>query len=313
MTNMEQKTAPDPRTARASRKRTRKSPRHSATPGRPERFAAGDAVESISKAGPYRESTNGIRHRFVVHSDNPRRRSPFIQLVESWMAPDADMFGMHPHRGFETVTLVLKGSERYRDHLGTEGLAQAGDVQWTRAARGILHSSKPEGDEPLHVLQLWLNLPASMKSAEPRTCGQRLAETAASDDDGVQVIVHAGEYQGRVQPHLSLWALALIEAKLAAERSVTLRADPTWRSFVYVITGEIRIGGRTVSEGEVAWIGSSGALDPGVRAETAEGAHVVFYSSPPIDEPVAVRGPFVMNTKDEIRQAYADLSNGTFI
>lgn len=269
-------------------------------------------IGAISKVGAWRTLTGGVRNRFVVHPDDPHRHSPFILAVEDWIEPRSTAFGMHPHRGFETVTLVLEGAERYRDHLGTEGLARAGDVQWTRAARGIFHAGAPEGDERLHALQLWLNLPRSLKSADPATFGQCLADTLVDEHDGVHVIVHAGHYGGRVQPHLSLWPISLIQVTFEPKRSVVLDIDPRWTTFVYVLVGQVSIGGGIVSEGEVAWLTPDNG-PPGqdhLRIEALADAQIVCYSAPPIDEPVVMGGPFVMTTQAEIRQAYADLANG---
>lgn len=274
-----------------------------------------DVVENVHKVGAIRELSEGACNRFVVHPKDQRHSSPFILLVEDWIEPQVAGFDMHPHRGFETVTLVLKGAMRHQDHLGASGVLRGGDVQWTRAGRGIFHGGHPEGSERLHALQLWLNLPAAMKSAAPGTLEQHLADTLLDEADGVQVIVHAGAYNGRAQPHCSLWPLTLVEAKLQANRSITLDARPEDRAFLYVLEGEVSIDGvRTVAQGEVAWFrfGDS-RLAQGVRLHAALNAQVVYYASPPIDEPIAMHGPFVMNTEEEIRQAYADLKSNKLL
>lgn len=274
-----------------------------------------DLIESVQKVGHVRQLGDGAYNRFVVYPDNGHHSSPFVLLVEDWIDPWASGFDMHPHRGFETVTLILEGAMRHKDHLNARGVLRAGDVLWTRAGRGIFHAGRPEGDERLHALQLWLNLPAALKSAEPGTLEQHLADTLVVAADGVRVIVHAGTFGGRTQPHLSLWPLTLLEATLEVGGSVTIEPRPEDRGFLYVIDGEAKIGGtRFVKHGDVVWFKSGdSALSNGVRVDALPVTHIAYYAAPPIHEPVAMHGPFVMTTSDEIRQAYADLKNNTFI
>lgn len=274
-----------------------------------------DSIESLQKVEQVRQLGHGAYNRFVVHPHDQRHSSPFVLLVEDWMDPWASGFDMHPHRGFETVTLILGGAIRHRDHLNAQGVLRAGDVLWTRAGRGIFHAGRPEGGERLHLLQLWLNLPAAMKSATPGTLEQRLADTLVVDADGGRVIVHAGAYGGRTQPHLSLWPLTLLEATLEAGGSITIEPRPENRGFLYVIDGEAKIGGtRSVERGNVAWFKArDSSSSNGVRIDAVSATHIAYYAAQPIGEPVALHGPFVMTTSVEIRQAYADLESGRFV
>ncbi|WP_174296340.1 pirin family protein [Sphingomonas bacterium] len=267
------------------------------------------SLEAITPAGAYRQLKPGLLNREVFPPRDPARTSPFIVLAEDLIEPGMESFGMHPHRGFETVMLQLKGSNAFEDSLGDTGVTGPGDVEWTCAGRGILHGGRPVGDERLHSLQLWLNLPAALKTAPPGMRNQSFADTPTIRKDGVTTTVYAGRHGGVVQPHLSLWPLTLIETRLDAGRSVTFEIGAGTRAFAYVVDGAATVDGAPVAGGHVAWFRR---VDEASTATlTAQGgAHLVYYASVPIDEPVALGGPFVMNSEAEIQAAYADLKAG---
>ena len=266
-------------------------------------------LEGITPAGAFRELKPGLLNREVVPPDDQRHSSPFILLVEDFIEPGMQAYGMHPHRGFETVMLQLTGSSAFEDSLGDTGVTGPGDVEWTTAGRGIMHGGRPVGDVKLHSLQLWLNLPAALKTAAPRMRNQHFAETPTIRAEGVVTTVHAGRHAGTVRPHLSLWPLTLIETKLDDGRSVTFEIDAGQRAFAYVIEGGVTVDGVSVRNGHVAWFRCVDTAST-VTLTADRGAHLIYYASMPIDEPVAMGGPFVMNSEAEIRQAHADLRAG---
>lgn len=267
------------------------------------------SLERITPAGAWRELAPGLMNREVFSPGDQRLSSPFIVLAEDHIEPGMSGFGMHPHRGFETVMLQLKGSSAFEDSLGDKGVTGPGDVEWTCAGRGIMHGGRPVGDEKLHSLQLWLNLPRALKTAAPGMRNQHFADTPTVRGEGVTTTIYAGRHAGTSHPHLSLWPLTLIEAKLDAGRSITFEIDAGQRAFVYVVAGAVTIDGERIADSHVAWLRRGDAAYEATL--TADGgAHLVHYASVPIDEPVALGGPFVMNSEAEIRQAYADLKAG---
>ena len=150
------------------------------------------------------------RKRLVLHSEDFAALSPFLRLSEDWFAAPGG-FETHPHRGMQTVTLVLDGALHHRDHTGADGVLRQGDVQWMTAGRGVLHSEMPHEREPAHTLQLWLNLPHAKKMIPARYVDQRLANVPVLRGDGVERRVYAGRFDGIEQPQGSEWPMMLID------------------------------------------------------------------------------------------------------
>lgn len=224
-------------------------------------------------------------------------------------------FGPHPHRGFETVTLILQGVLAHRDSAGHESVIHAGGVQWMTAGGGLIHeevspaSFKRDGG-PLEILQLWVNLPARLKRVAPRYIGlQREAIPVIRVDEGrCSVHLIAGDWHGSRGPVHSLTGVFMSTAEAQPGGRVTF-ADLYGRDvFLYVVRGEITVAGTTVREFELAELGVGDA----VEIEALTPTTFVFAHASPIDEPVVAHGPFVMNSPEEIREAYADYHAGRF-
>jgi len=269
-------------------------------------------VRRIEPAQPPGRSAPTHANRMVVAPGDFADHSPFLMLAEDWFAPPAG-FPTHPHRGMETVTIVLEGSIEHRDHTGAHGLIGEGDVQWMTAGKGVLHSEMP-GPQGVHSLQLWLNLPADRKMSPARYADQRGVDTPAITGDGSEIRVYAGEQGGISSPHGSSYPMGLFALKLEAGASTRLQLPADERVFIYAVEGSARLGAGSVllQAGHVAW------LDPtdGADALTVSGEapfRAVVFSGRPIDEPVAAYGPFVMNTREEIEQAFADYRSGAFV
>lgn len=252
--------------------------------------------------------------RLVLRPGAYDRQSPFLHLSEDWFAAPGG-FDTHPHRGMQTVTLVLEGAIHHRDHTGADGILRAGDVQWMTAGRGVLHSEMPSGRETAHTLQLWLNLPASAKLVPARYVDQPLSGVPVRRLPGVEVRVYAGFSGNVAQLHGSHWPMMFLDLALEAGREFEQEIPANFRGFIYILKGAARIGAdrQNVSVPEVAWLepGSSaeGAIDT-ISIAAVEPFRCLLYASPPINEPVVAYGPFVMNTLDEIRQAFADYEAG---
>ncbi len=249
----------------------------------------------------------------VVPPEDFAEHSPFLMLAEDWFSPPAG-FPTHPHRGMETVTIVLEGSMEHRDHTGAHGVIAEGDVQWMTAGKGVLHSEMP-GPGGVHSLQLWLNLPAASKMAKARYADQRAADTPVIRGEGFQVRVYAGRQGDVSSPHGSSYPMGLYGVTLDAKAEVRLQTPADERVFVYAVEGAARLGGAggtRLEAGNVAWLDpAEGADTLTIAAETAFKA--VVFSGRPIDEPVAAYGPFVMNTMEEIQAAFSDYRNGVFV
>jgi len=243
---------------------------------------------------------------------------PFLML-DAFGSDDPDAyiagFPAHPHRGFETVTYMLAGRMRHRDNKGNEGLLTAGSVQWMTAGRGIVHSEMPEQDHGLmQGFQLWVNLPAKDKMTAPRyqdIAPERIP--VANLGEGARAKVLAGEMggvKGPVDPGVTDPLFADITLDKGASVTFTLKSDHN--AFVYVHEGEAVIGdGKdavALSQGRVGVLSTGATL----AIKSGTGAKLILVAGKPLREPVAKYGPFVMNTQDELRQAFSDYQAGKF-
>lgn len=227
-------------------------------------------------------------------------------------------FPDHPHRGFETVTYVLEGAMEHKDSQGNHGIIGPGDVQWMTAGSGLVHSEMPGGELAknggrLHGFQLWVNLPRKDKMVAPRyqdVAAERLpvVQTEAKD---VRVKIIAGESLGRHAAVETRTPIVFLHATLQPGASVEQPVPGNYSTFVYVIDGEGRVGPEDtrVPEGHVAVFAKSGDV---VRISNSAGVplNALLIGGAPLDEPVARYGPFVMNTKAELYQAFEDYQNG---
>jgi hypothetical protein len=242
-------------------------------------------------------------------------------------------FPWHPHRGIETITYVLAGNVEHGDSLGNRGSLGAGDVQWMTAGSGILHQEMPHGDERgrMHGFQLWANLPSSLKMTDPRyqdVAARDIPEIV--DDDGTVVRVVCGDFWGRRGPVEGVAAdPRYLDVSVPPGVRKRLAVETTRHAFAYVFAGSGSF--RDASEPREVRTELVGS-DPGLVAETGNRSLVLFdrgdevtvqagpdgirfllISGRPIEEPVAWHGPIVMNTKEELQRAIAELRNGTFI
>jgi redox-sensitive bicupin YhaK (pirin superfamily) len=270
------------------------------------------SVARIESAGPPQRSAPTHANRFVLAPEAFERHSPFLMLAEDWFAPPAG-FPTHPHRGMETVTYVLEGSMEHRDHTGAHGVIGQGDVQWMTAGKGVMHSEMP-GPNGVHSLQLWLNLPAGQKMSKARYQDQRAAEVPVVKGADWQVQVYAGRQGEVVQPHGSSYPMGLFAITAEPGAEVELEVPGDERAFLYVVQGGASIGGDEVRAGQTAWFDPSGETGADRLVLVADaGLRAVLYCGRPIAEPVVAYGPFVMNSMEEIRQAFADYQRGEFI
>lgn len=222
-------------------------------------------------------------------------------------------FGPHPHRGFETVTFILEGELAHTDSAGHESIIRKGGVQWMTAGSGIVHAEvSPAGFKraggPMEILQLWVNLPARLKMTAPRYVGVQADAIPAIRDGGLTLHLVSGAWQGMQGPIESLTGvfMSFVEAAPGAVLEVPGLAGRD--VFLYAVRGALEIAGERLPQHAL------GTLSPGdsVTIAAPEGGVFLFGHADPIDEPMVAHGPFVMNSVEEIRQAYADYQAGRF-
>ena len=222
--------------------------------------------------------------------------------------------GVHPHRGFETVTLAFDGALAHHDSTGAGGVIRAGDVQWMTAARGILHKEYHEAEWArsgglMHMMQLWVNLPAAHKMDDPAYQPLLASEMGVVKIDGGVVTVVAGEYQGVKGPARTVTPINLWRARLDAEATMEMSFEASDNAAVFVMEGSITANGVQVNEHNLVLFENEGSE---IELHTSEGAHVLVLNGTPLGEPIVANGPFVMNSRTEIMQAYADYDKGLF-
>jgi redox-sensitive bicupin YhaK (pirin superfamily) len=261
-----------------------------------------------------------VRSLFGYNGDT-RAISPFLlfdyagpHLFEPAAQPRG--VGQHPHRGFETVTIVYDGEVSHRDSTGGGGTIGPGDVQWMTAAGGIIHEefhspafTKTGG--PFRMVQLWVNLPARDKMSPPSyqaiTSDQIPSLSLAGGRGRARVI--AGDFDGTRGPATTFTPVNLWDVRLDAGAAAELPLPDGHNAMIAVLAGRVTIDGKAVGEAEIARLSSDGE---GARVQADGDSILLVMTGEPIDEPVVGYGPFVMNTEGEIRQAIDDFNSGRF-
>ncbi len=276
-------------------------------------------VLSIHRQGEGHWVGDGFPVHTIFHYQERPELSPFLLLDHAGPADFAPAdkprgVGWHPHRGFETVTVVLDGEVDHEDTAGNGGRISQGDVQWMTAGSGLLHKEmhSPEFTRRggrFQALQLWVNLPAKSKMTPPRyqtLLAQDIPVVSLPQEAGT-VRVIAGEFGGARGPANTFTPVNLLEVRLRPGRRVRLDLRDGFSAALYVLTGKIAVNGEAANETELVVFDRKG--DEAVL-EAVSDASVFVMNGAPIDEPVAGYGPFVMNTPREIQQAYADYHQG---
>lgn len=278
------------------------------------------AVVSVTTA-PSGFEGEGFPVRRAFAGVDLRDLDPFIhmdQMGEVDYAPgEPKGTPWHPHRGFETVTYLIDGTFRHQDSNGGGGLITNGDTQWMTAGSGLLHIEAPPEDLVVsgglfHGFQLWVNLPARMKMTDPRYQDIRAGEVSllSSNDGGVLLRVIAGDVAGHPGPGITHTPISLVHATLSPGAQLRLPWSPDFNALVYTLAGRGTVGPRStnVHIGQLAVFGTGDFIT--VQASDKEQMDVLILGGKPIREPVAAYGPFVMNTRAELVQAYEDFQAG---
>jgi quercetin 2,3-dioxygenase len=287
-------------------------------------------VKQVVQSKPTMEGA-GVRLRRAFGFGNTTDYDPFLLLDDFRNDTPQDYlkgFPWHPHRGIETITYVLAGNVEHADSLGNHGTLTGGDVQWMTAGSGIIHQEMPKGDDAgrMHGFQLWANLPSSLKMTAPRYQDVKAAEIPEIvDDDGTRVRVVVGKFWGKSGPVDGIAADPIyIDVSVPAGQRKTLPVEVSRHAFAYVFAGSGSF--RDASDPQLVktdGLDSTGAEVPGsignrslilfdrgdevvVRAGD-EGVRFLLVSGKPLEEPVAWYGPIVMNTQEELQQAFTEL------
>lgn len=293
-------------------------------------------VKRITQAQPTMEGA-GVHLRRAFGFGDPSEFDPFLML-DDFRNDDprryAAGFPWHPHRGIETITYVLAGNVSHSDSLGNNGSLGAGDVQWMTAGRGILHQEMPQGDTlgRMHGFQLWANLPSSLKMSAPRYQDVASKEIpTVTDDDGTQVRIICGDFWGKKGPVDGIAAdPRYLDVFVPPGKRKTLKVETYRQAFAYIFEGSgsfrdasapqdiLRESVLPNGEEFLEWSGNRSLILFGngdeVTVQAGEsGIRFLLVSGKPLKEPVAWGGPIVMNTQQELQQAFRELRDGTFI
>ena len=266
---------------------------------------------------------DGFPVRTLFSYDNLGKHiSPFLLLDHAGPAEFTPTsarrgVGQHPHRGFETVTIVYDGEVEHRDSTGSGGKIGPGDVQWMTAASGILHEEFHSQDfaqrgGTLEMVQLWVNLPAKDKMAEPgyQTIVDGDIPSIALKNKAGSLRLIAGEFDGHQGPARTFTPIDVWDIRLNAGKSINLDLHEGRNTALVVLRGAVQVNGLAlVRQGQLALFDRKGDQ---LSLEASGDAVVLLLSGEPIDEPIVGHGPFVMNTEQEIHQAFADFQSGRF-
>lgn len=266
---------------------------------------------------------DGFRvHNFIPYKADMQRMSPFIMMDygSKFYFPPTDKprgVGVHPHRGFETVTIAYKGKVAHHDSAGNSGVIGEGDVQWMTAASGILHKefheenfSKTGGD--FQMVQLWVNLPAKDKMSKPKYQGltnEQINKVTLPNNEGIVEVI-AGQYQGVKGSASTFTPVNVLNVKLNKGAVSNFSFPANYNTALVVVEGSVKI-----NEADLVPINNFVVFQNNVddfTLEATENAIVLVLSGEPINEPIAAQGPFVMNTRAEIIQAIQDYNMGKF-
>jgi redox-sensitive bicupin YhaK (pirin superfamily) len=278
------------------------------------------AVVSVTTA-PAGYEGEGFPVRRAFAGVDLRDLDPFIhmdQMGEVDYAPgEAKGTAWHPHRGFETVTYMIDGTFQHQDSNGGGGLITNGDTQWMTAGSGLLHIEAPPealvmSGGLFHGFQIWVNLPATMKLTAPRYQDIRAGQVSllSSADGGALLRVIAGDVAGHPGPGVTHTPIALVHATLSPGAQLRLPWRPDFNALVYTLQGNGTVGDkqRPVKLGQLTVFGAGDVIT--MQAAPKEGMDVLILGGQPIREPVAAYGPFVMNTREELIQAFEDFQAG---
>lgn len=282
-------------------------------------------IQQVLSPPPTHMVGDGFRvHNFFPSGYNmsPYRMSPFYLLdynakVEFSPRIHPRGVGVHPHRGFETVTIVYRGKVAHYDSRGNRGVISEGDIQWMTAASGVLHKEYHETEFSrkggiFQIVQLWINLPAKDKMSEPRYQAMehdRIPKHILNDEDGFVEVI-AGNFKGTSGIAMTFTPIEMYNIHLNSSGTVIFNLPVTYNTGILVISGEVLVNEYEKVPADHFILFKNNGEEITLKAE--KNAILLVLSGEPIREPIVAYGPFLMNTKDEILQAYEDFNAGKF-
>ena len=266
-------------------------------------------VEKIIK-GIQTSDGAGVNLTRIIGSPELNMLDPFLLLDEFGSSNPNDYiagFPPHPHRGFETITYMLNGKFRHQDSAGNEGFLTDGSVQWMTAGRGVIHSEMPEQTKGLvRGFQLWMNLPKKLKMTDPAYYDIQPEKIPQVDFEGGNVKIISGSYKGIKGPGKPHTGMLYHNIYLNPHVPFKMKIENGWNLFIYIYEGSVKLD-RMIRNGRLVVFEQSGDL---IVNAGSDGAQFIVVAGKPINEPVARGGPFVMNTRAEILQAFDDYQKG---
>lgn len=282
-------------------------------------------VQQVLPPPPAHMVGDGFRvHNFFPNGYDmrPDRMSPFYLLdynarIDFTPREEPRGVGVHPHRGFETVTIAYRGKVQHHDSRGNKGVISPGDIQWMTAGAGILHKEYHESEfskkgGPFQVVQLWVNLPAKDKMTPPKyqtITNERIPKYILPGQAGVVEVI-AGEYEGTKGVATTFTEIEMYNIRLNPGARIQFSLPEEYNTGILVIEGQVRVNDRDdAPEDYFVLFRNKGER---ISVSTASGGLLLVLSGKPLREPIMAYGPFLMNTKDEILQAFDDLNAGKF-
>ena len=253
----------------------------------------------------------GVKLNRLIASSSVNNIDPFFLLDEFRSDDPNDYiagFPMHPHRGIETITYMIEGSFTHRDSRGGGGVLKSGEVQWMTAGKGIQHEEMPAMESGhLWGYQLWLNLPKKHKWVEPAYQHLGKEDIPVYETNGLKVVIISGSYKELTGPASNYVPSEYYDVYLDNKRSFELQTKKDYSSLIYIHSGEIDIDGQVIPAGHLVEFNEDLPLE---IKTVSDKAGFLFLSAKPNNEPYYRGGPFVMNTREEIMQAFDDYQNG---
>ena len=243
---------------------------------------------------------------------NWQRFDPFLLMAEDHMRKGA--FDYHPHRDIETVSYMIDGELHHKDNGGHKGVLTKGDVQWMSAGKGLLHLEEAPESGFAHLLQLWVNMPADQKMSEPRYQDILEKDIPVCSEDGVVYRIISGSSGDVTSPTKNYAPVTMVEITVQSGFAAKQDFDEDYNGFIYILEGAGIFGANKVQAGkqEVLWMRPSVDSKSEITIEATENLKVLVIGGTPLREPVVAQGPFVMNTSEQIKEAYQDLRAGKF-
>ncbi|MDF9824653.1 redox-sensitive bicupin YhaK (pirin superfamily) [Breznakia sp. PF5-3] len=255
----------------------------------------------------------GVHLVRVIGYNDVKDFDPFLML-DSFDSKQPDDyikgFPMHPHRGIETVTYLIKGNIEHQDSLGNKGSIDNGESQWMSAGSGILHQEMPQPSEHLLGLQLWINLPRKDKMSNPHYMDIRTNDIQVMKEEHATIRIVSGEYNGMkgIQPRYV--DAYIFDVSVDENYEVTIPTREVDNVFIFTIQGDIEIGGKHIEEKTAVLFDMGDKIR--IKGKSKD-TRFIYFAGKPLHEPIAWGGPIVTNTREELELAFDELNNGTFI